>query len=226
MLGRVTAVLASTPPALPPAAPRPRTAAEWLRSLGDVPPHRILVDPPPGTATVADVVRLSHHENRGVELIDGTLVEKTVGLRESIIAARIIRRLSNVVEPADLGFVAGEQGMIRMLMGNVRMPDVAFFRRADLPGGRIPADDPAPRLAPALAVEVLSPSNTAEEMRLKLREYFDNGVRLAWLADPPTRTVRVYDGPDAFRSLGPDDTLDGGNVLPGFSVRVGDLFDV
>ena len=175
--------------------------------------------------TVDDVIRLAHQENRGVELIEGTLVEKPVGLPESVIAGLVLTLLNNFVRPRKLGVVSGEQGMIRMLMGNVRMPDVAFFRREDLPGGQLPTD-PAPRLAPALAVEVLSPGNTEEEMRIKLREYFENGVRVVWMLHPPTQTLRVHDAPDRFRQLTQDDVLDGGDLLPGFSTRVGELFQV
>jgi Uma2 family endonuclease len=222
--------LTNVPPAAPPAASQSsapaRTAEAWLRSLGNVPSHRILIDPPPGTATVADVIRLSHHENRGVELVDSTLVEKPAGISESVIALNVARLLGNYAQPARLGIVSGEQGMIRMLMGNVRMPDVAYFRRADLPGGQLPPGEAAPRLAPALAVEVLSPSNTDEEMRLKIREYFENGVRVVWLLDPPTQTLRVYDAPERFRQLTREDEVDGGEVLPGLSARVGELFDV
>lgn len=218
----MTATLAAHSPAAP--ARRLYRADEWLRSLGNVPPHRILLDPPPGMATVADVIRLSHHENRGVELVDGTLVEKPVALPESVIASNIIRLIGNPVHAGNLGLVSGEQGMIRMLMGNIRMPDVAFFRREDLPNGQLPPE-PAPQLAPALAVEVLSASNTDEEMRIKLREYFESGVRVVWMLDPPTQTLRVYDAPDRFRQLTRDDTLDGGPLLPGFSTRVGELFE-
>lgn len=217
----VATVLPTPTPSVP--ARRFRTAEEWLRSLGNVPLQRIVFDPPPGTASLSDVIRLAHQENRGVELVNGTLVEKPVGLRESVIASRIIRRLSNIVEPNNLGFVSGEQGMIRMLMGNIRMPDVAFFRREDLPGGQLPVE-PAPQLAPALAVEVLTASNTDEEMRIKVAEYFQSGVRIVWMLDPPTQTLRVYDAPDRFRQLARDDILDGGALLPGLSVRVGDLF--
>lgn len=209
-----------------PPGPRFRTADEWLRSLGNVPLTRIIVDPPPGMATLQDVIRLvDGDDKRGVELVNGTLVEKPVGLRESVIASRVIRRLGNVAEPNRLGLVSGEQGMIRMLMGNVRMPGVAFFRREDLPGGQLPAE-PAPQLAPALAVEVLSAGNTDEEMRIKVREYFQSGVRIVWMLDPPTQTLRVYDAPDRFRQLTRDDTLEGGDVLPGFSCRDGELFEV
>jgi Uma2 family endonuclease len=219
----MTTALAPPPPGPAPAAPRFRTADEWLRSLGNVPLDRIVFDPPPGTATVADVIRLSHRENRGVELVNGTLVEKPVALRESVIASNIIVLLGMYAKSGSFGLVSGEQGMIRMLMGNIRMPDVAFFRRADLPGGRLP-DEAAPRLAPALAVEVLSASNTDEEMRIKVAEYFQSGVRAIWMLDPPAQTLRVYDAPDRFRQLARDDTLDGSPVPPGFSVRVADLF--
>src|SRR4028119_792281 len=117
----MSAVLIPSSPAAP--KPRFRAADEWLRSLGNVPLHRILLDPPPGTATVADVIRLSHDENRGVELVNGTLVEKPVALRESFIASNLIVPLGNWSRPGKLGLVSGEQGMIRMLAGNIRMPD-------------------------------------------------------------------------------------------------------
>jgi Uma2 family endonuclease len=221
----MTVAPAPLPPAAsPPRPPRFKRADEWLRSLGNVPPNRILLDPPPGTATVADVIRLSHHENRGVELVDGTLVEKPVGFLESIIASNVITLLNVWAKASSRGLVTGEQGMIRMLMGNVRMPDVAFFCREDLPGGQVPKDA-APQLAPALAVEVLSAGNTGEEMRIKLGEYFASGVRVVWILDPPTRTLRVYDAPERFRQLTGEDTLDAGTLLPGFTVRVGQFFE-
>ena len=209
----------------PPAAPVHPTAADWLRALGNVPLNRILFEPVPGTATEADVIRLSEVENRGVELVNGTLVEKPVAIRGSIIGSRVIRRLGNIVETADFGFISGEQGMIRMLTGNIRMPDIAVFLRADLPGGEMP-DEAASPVAPALAVEVLSEGNTDAEMRIKVAEYFSSGVRAVWLLDPPTVTLRVYDAPDRFRQLSRDDLLEDAALLPGFSERVGDLFGV
>ena len=216
------AVLSPTPPLA--SSPRFQTAGEWLAALGNVPPSRILWNPLPGTATVDDVVRLAHQENRGVELVDGTLVEKTVGFKESVIAANVIILLGHFVRQGKLGIVSGEQGMIRMLMGNIRMPDVAFFRREDLPSGEIPKEA-APRIAPALAIEVLSPGNTVEEMRLKRIEYFANGVQAVWELDPPTRTLRVYESAERFTLLGAGDTVDGGLLLPGFSARVEGLFE-
>src|SRR4051794_12061305 len=123
----MSSAIATSPPISSPVPSPPkryRTADEWLRSLGNIPLSRIVFDPPPGTATLQDVLRMvDGDEKRLVELVNGTLVEKPVGLRESFIATRLSRRLGNVVEPAGLGHVSGEAGMIRMLMANVRMPD-------------------------------------------------------------------------------------------------------
>jgi Uma2 family endonuclease len=104
----------------------------------------------------------------------------------------------------------------------------AFFLRADMPDGRLPGER-MPRIAPALAVEVLSESNTNQEMQIKVREYFQSGARLVWLLDPGTEALRVYDDPgaaDHFSQLASGDTLSAPGLLPGFSARVRDLFDV
>src|SRR5206468_1626606 len=77
--------------------------------------------------------------------------------------------------------------------------------------------------APDLAVEVLSKGNTRAEMDRKLREYFAAGVRLVWLIDPKTRTARVHTSPEEMTRLGEGDTLDGGDVLPGFALPLRDL---
>ena len=82
---------------------RLQTAREWLHELGDVPLERILFDPPPGAATESDVIRLEDHADRICELVDGTLVEKTMGQFESIIAARLIYLLSLIVIPKGSG---------------------------------------------------------------------------------------------------------------------------
>ena len=111
-----------------------------------------------------------------------------------------------------------------MAVRKVRMPDVSWTAPED----RVEAErgKKVPQDPPTLAVEVVSESNTAAEIDLKLREYFKSGCRLAWVLYPKTRTLRVHASPDDYRELTEDDTLDGGEVLPGFSVRVGDLFDV
>jgi Uma2 family endonuclease len=202
-----------------------RTADEWWDSLGRVPMNRIVFDPLPGTATEQDVTRLDDHEDRLCELVDGTLVEKAMGFEESLIAIRIGYLLSVFIIPRKLGLISGEGGMMRILKGRVRIPDVAFISFDRLPNRR-PPQGPIPNLAPDLAVEVLSDSNTRQEMSIKLSEYFKAGTRLVWYVDPKAKSVNVYTSPDQVQSLTMDAILTGGDVLPGFETPVSAIFDV
>ncbi|CAN5842973.1 Uma2 family endonuclease [soil metagenome] len=208
--------------------PPPReTLADLLQRLGNIPPSRVRLRPAPGTATEADLLRILDRENITCELVDGVLVEKTMGYQESEIAFLIGTLLNNYILPRRLGIVLGPDGTLRMISGQVCAPDVTFIPFDHLPGGKRPRE-PIPDLAPDLAVEVLSKGNTKGEMARKLREYFESGTRLVWMVDPKSKTVRVYHGPTPKPSavLTEDQTLDGGDVLPGFSVLVRDLFPV
>lgn len=202
---------------------RYQTAAQWLHDLGDVPLERIVFDPWPGSATEADVLRLDDHEDRLCELVNGTLVEKPMGLIESVVACTLIRLLGDFVYPKRLGVVSGEAGMMRLSRGLVRIPDVAFISFDRMPGRKLP-NEPIPSLAPDLAVEVYSKSNTSAEMRRKLREYFDAGTRLVWVIDPATRSATAYASPEQGEAIAPDGKLTGGDVLPGFEVALVALF--
>jgi Uma2 family endonuclease len=223
-MSTVTApIQASTPRLAVPA--KYANAAQWLHELGDVPLDRIVMDPWPGTATEQDLLIFVERDKRLVELIDGTLVEKPVGLLEALIAARLISMLGSFVYPRKLGLIAGADATLRMASGRVRLPDVTFISAADLPGGAVPSAA-IPLLPPTLAVEVLSKGNTPLEMQQKIKEYFQSGAKLVWLIDPPTRTVAVYTGPSETpaQTLNESDSLGGGNVLPGFTITVSDLF--
>jgi Uma2 family endonuclease len=200
------------------------TVGDLYRRFGPIPFERIRQNPPPGCGTVDDVVRLNDHEDRLYELVDGILVEKTVGLEESFIAVYIATILNNFVLPRRLGDVAGEAGTIRLATNLVRIPDVAFFSRARMRRVAIPGEA-IPLLVPDLAVEVISRSNTRKEMEEKLEEYFEKGVRLVWFVRPKIRVVDVYTAPDRYTRLTAAMRLDGGDVLPVFSVLVGDLFE-
>src|ERR1043165_345196 len=171
------------------------TAAELVRRLGNIPLERICFTPPPGTATERDLLAAMRRSDRLYELVDGTLVEKAMGLSESMIAGRVIQKINNFADEHDLGIAAGEAGTVRLLKGLVRIPDVSFFCWDKLPGRILPFE-PIPDLFPDLAVEVLSENNTPEEMDRKLREYFLAGVRLVWMIDPRKRTAEVYTAPD------------------------------
>ena len=146
-----------------------------------------------------------------------------MGIEESFIAVTIGAPERYFVIPRGLGLVAGEGGTIQLDINLVRIPDVSFISLDRLPGGEIP-DEPIPLLVPDLAVEVISRSNTRKEMDDKLQEYFEKGVRLVWYVRPRTRVVDVYTAPDRFTRLTASMRLDGGDVLPGFSVQVGELF--
>ena len=200
-----------------------RTLADLLEELGDVPPSRILLSPAPGTATERDVLETERRTGRAPELIDGVLVEKTVGSPESVLAMALGNYLRDFVRPHRLGIVTGEQGMLKLLPGQVRIPDVCFIFRDRFPGGKVP-DAPLPNLAPDLAVEILSPGNTPGEMSRKLRDYFSAGVRLVWYIDPRTRTAQVFTAADQGETLTEVDVLDGGDVLPGFELPLSKLF--
>jgi Uma2 family endonuclease len=133
------------------------------------------------------------------------------------------RLLGNYLERQKLGIVLGEAGMLRLSPGLVRIPDVSFIGWDRLPGPRLPRE-PIWGLAPHLAVEVISRSNTPQEMQRKLAEYFELGVRLVWYVYPESRTVEVYAALDRRTVLGENDVLDGGDVLPGFQIALKDFF--
>lgn len=200
------------------------TLDDLLDSLGGISPKRVRMKPPPGRATENDVIRIRERERRLFELVDGTLVEKVMGAPESSVAGVLMQVLRNHSDAhGGLGVALGESGMLKLLGGLVRIPDICFILRSRLPNGKLP-HDPVPDLVPDLAVEVLSRGNTRREMERKLKEYFLAGVRLVWFIDPRSRTARVFTSPDDSTELGPAGTLDGGDVLPGFRVRVARLF--
>jgi Uma2 family endonuclease len=199
------------------------TLGDLLKRLGGIPAGRVRLHPTPGTATKKDAIRILDRENRTCELVDGTLVEKTMGYEESLIAILLGTFLNNFVRPRKLGVVTGADGTVQLHPGLLRAPDVAFTSWDRMPGGKVPKAA-IPQLAPDLAVEVLSKGNTRAEMARKLRDYFQAGVRLVWMINPRTRTVRVHSAPGQFTELKLGQTLDGGAVLPGFRIPVADLF--
>ena len=199
------------------------TVADLADRFGDMPLSRIVLDPAPGTATDEDVIRLDAHKDRLCELIDGVLVEKTVGFIESLLAVEIVTLLSNYLKQNPLGIAAGADGMLQLFPGQVRIPDVSYVSWKNFEDSGFP-EEAAPHFAPDLAVEVLSPSNSKREMERKLQEYFEAGVRLVWYVDPPTKTVTAYTGPENSVVLKESDTLTGGDVLPGLEINLRELF--
>lgn len=199
------------------------TLADLLAQLGDIPPSRVLLRPSPGTATEQDVIDVGARHGRLCELVDGVLVEKPMKFRESVLAALLIQYLGGFVRQHDLGIVAGADGAIRLMPGVVRVPDACFLSWNRLPGRRLP-EKPIPDLVPDLVVEVLSEGNTRREIERKLSEYFAAGVRLAWSIDPNARTAEVFTAADQSSRLDREQSLHGGDVLPGFVLALRTLF--
>lgn len=161
-----------------------------------------------------------------LELVRGRLVrEPRPGARHGVLMARLGARLLRHVEENRLGVVCMDFSVVLSTEPpTVRGPDIAFIA-----GDRLPPEDVPTgflRMAPDLAAEILSPSNTASEVQEKVLEYLDAGTRLVWVIDPQTRVVNTYRSRTDVRLLGELDELDGGEVLPGFRLPVKDLFAV
>jgi Uma2 family endonuclease len=138
----------------------------------------------------------------------------------AILAARMI---GDFVAEHDLGVVLGEAGTLRVLPQQVRVPDVCFISWSKFPGPVLPAE-PIPALAPDLAVEILSASNTPGEMQRKLHDYFEAGVRLVWYIDPEKRSALAYTAPELSTVVRIGESLSGGAVLPGLELPLRELF--
>ena len=202
-------------------AAEPKTLAGLLRSLGGVSPRRVLWKPTPGTATEADYracgVKL-------VELYDGTLVEKAMGQRESFVAANIVLFLNLWRLQGNGGTAGGPDGEFRLAPGLIRRPDASYTAWASLPNDTAHLQ-PVGDYPPDLAVEVLSESNRPGEMKRKVKEYFDHGTQVVWVVDPRAQTITVYSAVDNSTTLTRTDTLGGGDLMPGFTLPLAQLFD-
>jgi Uma2 family endonuclease len=176
------------------------------------------------TLTAEELLRLST-TGRRYELVKGELFEMPpAGGRHGSIAMRIGIVLGSYVRANGLGEVfAAETGFIlRRDPDTVRAPDAAFVARERLPTGELPPG--YLEMVPDLAVEVVSPGDSAREVREKVDDWMQAGVRLLWAIDPATRSVTVYRSTDDFSVLSEDDNLDGGQVIAGFSANIKDLF--
>ena len=175
--------------------------------------------------TAVDLARLPEDGFR-YELIEGELRRMTpAGHRHGRVAMRFAWRLASHVEDNDLGTVyAAETGFL--LSSNpdtVRAPDVAFvsrFRHQDEASvsGYWPG-------APDLVVEVVSPSDTYSEVESKVMAWLDAGTRIALVLDPERRQVTTYRSRSDIKILTAQETFEAKDVVPGWSLRIADLFD-
>jgi Uma2 family endonuclease len=166
-----------------------------------------------------------HPSSRWSELIDGVVVEMSPpGPEHGGIAGTVVGLLWPFVRQRGLGRVLTDAGFItRRNPDLVRAPDVAFIRAAQIPPEGLPRRfwD----IAPDLAVEVVSPSDTRVEVLGKVREWIDAGVRMVWVVYPASKTIEVVRSLQDRITLGIGDTLEGGDVVPGFSCTVAEIFE-
>jgi len=179
---------------------------------------------PGKTYTPEDLLSLQDAVN--YELVDGNLVERKMGSESSVIAGIIVTILSNFIRGKRMGYVAGADCSYQCFADapdKVRKPDVSFVAAGRLPGDRPPKGHT--KIPPDLAVEVISPNDLAYEIEDKVAEYLAAGVKLVWVVNPASRTVRVQSGPNG-AILRSDDTITGADVLPGFECRVAEFFEI
>jgi Uma2 family endonuclease len=196
-----------------------RNCDELQEYLGGIPTRRIRIQPPPGEGTESDLLKIHDKEGRICELIDGILVEKDMASYEALLAGVLLHFIQSYLDHHDLGVALPGDGWLRLYPGLVRAPDVSFISWKRMPNQEFP-DEAIASLRPDLAVEILSEGNTEREMDRKLKEYFRSGCKLVWYVDPKKRTVRVFTSATKSKMLTEKDTLDGGKLLPGFTLPI------
>ena len=214
---------------LEPLTPRrlavPQTAtlpAGLLRRLGDIPPERVRLDPPPGTATEADLILLDGQKPK-CELIDGTLVERAGGCPESYLTCEIIGELGVYLKANPVAFQGGSGYSVRVGPQQVRVADgVVVLWKAGEPRRVkrcIITDD-----VPAMIIEIPKPSNTKAEIARKLKEFFAAGTLVAWVVDWRTGTAEIYTSATDKVAVPRGGVLTAEAVLPGFALPLAVLF--
>jgi Uma2 family endonuclease len=161
------------------------------------------------------------------ELVDGDVIEMSpAGAEHTRIMFMLAQRLERFASQNGLG-IAMPEGLGFVLRRDpdlVREPDVSFIAAARIPAEGLPKgywEGP-----PTLAVEVVSPHDRAMEIDERVQDYLQAGTRQVWVLKPNRRAVSIYRTQEDTRELGPDAQLDGGDILPGFTVTVGELFEV
>jgi Uma2 family endonuclease len=160
------------------------------------------------------------------EVIDGEIVEKIVGSKQAEIASILDQILGAFVRVNRLGRVIAENVFRIHSQTNLqRRPDLAYISDARYPFRKRVPDVGAWDVVPDLAVEVVSPSNSAYEMQEKVQHYFAAGVAEMWIIYPNVRLLHRYKSPTRIEVLQSGEELDGGTLFPGFRMRLSELFE-
>jgi len=174
--------------------------------------------------TADDLLRQPHDGHR-YELVKGELLRMPpAGNIHGKRTMRLGWRLAQHVEANDLGIVFAAETGFRLASDpdTVRAPDVAFVIKTRVEDvGEFEGFWPG---APDLAVEVISPGDSYTEVEEKVEEYLQAGARAVWVVDPRRRTITVYRSLTDITILTENDTLEGGDLIPGFSCGVAEVF--
>ena len=173
--------------------------------------------------TADDLWAMSQADQR-LELVQGELVEITLtGEMHGVVSMWLGHLIVAYVDEHNLGDVTGAETGFRLTTDpdTVRAPDVGFIAQARLTG---PTGERYFPGAPDLAVEVVSPGDAASVIHDKVVDYLSAGTRLVWVVYPRSKTVAVYRSAAEGQIVDQDGTLDGGDVLPGLSLPVREIF--
>ena len=180
----------------------------------------------PELLTADDLLRLSSEGVQG-ELIRGVFHETmSAGVNHGRIVVKLVLLLGAFVMPRSSGtLLASDTGvLLERDPDTVREPDIAFISSERLPIGE---DVPGySEVIPNLVVEVGSPNDSRTEVRRKALMWLEHGVGVVWVAHPVSHTIDVYQADRSMLTLTEEDTLDGGEELPGFACRVSDIFAI
>jgi Uma2 family endonuclease len=166
-----------------------------------------------------EFVNLPENTDNLFEYVGGEILELPSNPYSAKISIRIASRLLLFVDEHDLGHVTGEQGGYQV-SGERYAPDVAYISKERQPQIAEAGYNPNP---PDLAVEVISPSDEPDKLRIKVGNYLAADTWV-WVVDPKAKTVEVYVPGQPVTPLTVDDTLDGGDILPGFKLPLKDIF--
>jgi Uma2 family endonuclease len=167
-----------------------------------------------------EFVMLPENRDRLFEYIGGAIIEVVSNPESSKLAARLLMLMGRYFLQNDIGHVTAPDG--GYTVGKDRyIPDIGFISYKKQP--KLVWKDGYITDAPDLAVEILSPSNRPEEIRVKVANYLAAGCNV-WVFDGEKKRIEVYVPGQPVRILGADDTLDGGAVLPGFTLAVREIF--
>jgi Uma2 family endonuclease len=179
-----------------------------------------------GTSVPAAAVPMTISDDMLYEVVGGKLVEKTLGASEIEIATLLVGFLVPFVRSHRLGRVLGEMIFrIDQAKDLQRRPDVSFVSHARWPSHRRVPKVAVWDIVPDMAIEIVSPSNTADHVQEKIHDYFTAGVSRVWVVYPRQQEIYVYESPAKIQVLQLGQELDGGDLIPGFRLPLAALFE-